>query len=80
MDLHLRTQLEELAERLHLHRGSAQDKAQLLGNDVKTALDNGEHDGLNDRLAEGAIDFESDHPQLAATIRRAVDALSALGI
>ena len=80
MDLNLRKQLEELAERLHLHSGSAEVEAHRLKNDVESALDGNPHDGLEDRLEEGAVEFESEHPQLAEALRRAVDALSAIGI
>lgn len=35
---------------------------------------------LNERITELAASFEADHPQLAATVRRLVSALSAMGI
>ena len=36
--------------------------------------------GLGDRLREAAVRFEGDHPGLATTLQRVVDALSELGI
>jgi hypothetical protein len=36
--------------------------------------------GLGDRLREAAVRFEGEHPSLAATLQRVVDALSDLGI
>ena len=39
-----------------------------------------EHDGLVDRLEKAEIRFESDHPSLGASIRQAVQSLTAGGI
>jgi len=36
--------------------------------------------GLGDRLRESAVRFEKEHPTLAVTVQRVVDALSDLGI
>ncbi|MPY94683.1 MAG: DUF4404 family protein [Acidimicrobiia bacterium] len=80
MDLHIREQLESLAERLHLYHGPGEERARELHGQVRGALDTDEHDGLSDRLAEEAVEFESEHPDLATILRRAADALSAGGI
>jgi Domain of unknown function (DUF4404) len=39
-----------------------------------------EHRGLVDRLEKAEIRFESDHPSLGASIRQAVQSLTATGI
>jgi len=80
MDLHLREQLESLAERLHLHRGAGEQRAKDLHEQLRGALDADDHDGLSERLAEEAVGFESEHPDLATILRRTADALSAGGI
>lgn len=80
MDLHLRQTLEEIADRLHLHRGPGEARAHELHGEVQKALDEGEHPGLSDRLKEGAVEFETSHPDLADFLRRAVDTLSAAGL
>ncbi|MFN0092402.1 MAG: DUF4404 family protein [Acidimicrobiales bacterium] len=80
MDLHLREQLEELGRRLHLHRGAGEERAGALRADVQRALDDDEHHGLVDRLEEEAVEFETDHPDLAAFLRQAANTLSAAGI
>ena len=39
-----------------------------------------EHDGLVDRLESAELRFEADHPSLGASIRQAIQSLSAGGI
>jgi hypothetical protein len=80
MDLHLRAQLESLAEHLHLHKGSGEERARELEGQVHGALEADDHDGLGDRLSEEAVEFESEHPDLATVLRRVADALSAGGL
>jgi hypothetical protein len=80
MDLHLRSQLESLAERLHLHKGSGEERARELEEQVHGAIETDDHDGLGDRLSEEAVEFESEHPDLATVLRRVADALSAGGL
>lgn len=80
MDLHLREMLEELAERLHLHRGEGEDRAQQLHGEVRQALDTDDQDNLADRLTEEAVEFETAHPDLANFLRRLADALAAGGV
>jgi hypothetical protein len=74
---HLRDQLVDLAERLHL---ISDDRANELSGQIAEALDADDHDGLGDRLNEYAVDFEGEHPDIAAIIRRTADALGAAGI
>lgn len=80
MDLHLREQLETLAQRLHRHTGSGEERARELEGRVQGALAGADHEGLGDKLAEEAVEFESDHPDLATVLRRVADALSAGGL
>ena len=77
---HLREQLQALAERLHLHAGDGDERAKELEGRVKGALERGDHDGLGEKLAEEAVEFESEHPDLATVLRRVADALSAGGL
>ncbi len=80
MDQDHRHELESVAERLHLHKGSNEDRAKDLHGQVETALANDDHDGLADRLEEEAIGFENEHPSLASILRQAAATLSAGGI
>jgi hypothetical protein len=76
--MELRSQLEDLARRLHL---VDDDKARTLGADVQRSLERDEdHQELGDRLTESAVHFESAHPELAAVLRRVADALAASGM
>jgi hypothetical protein len=59
----LRQMLEELAERLHLHSGPGEERARELQGDVQKALEEGDHEGLGDKLTESAVEFENDHPE-----------------
>ena len=70
----LREQLVELAERLRLHGGRGEDRARELSGQITDALDGEDHDGLGDPLTEYVVEFEGEHPELAA------DALGAAGI
>jgi hypothetical protein len=78
--MELRQMLEELAERLHLHSGSGEEKARELQSDVQKALDEEDHEGLGEKFTESAVEFESEHPDLADFLRRLADHLSAGGI
>jgi hypothetical protein len=77
MRSHLREQLVDLAERLHL---VSEDRAVELSGQITEALDADDHEGLGDRLSEYAVEFEGEHPDLARVIRRTADALGAGGI
>ena len=74
----LRSQLEDLARRLHLMEGD--DNASALQRDVQRSLDEDNHEDLSDRLTESAVHFETAHPELAAVVRRVADALAASGL
>lgn len=78
MEHSLREQLSELAKRLHLVADD--ERADALRTDVEGALDSDDHEGLSDRLEEGAVDFEGDHPDLASALRQVVEALGRSGI
>jgi hypothetical protein len=47
---------------------------------VQRAIEEDDHEGLGDRLTEDAVEFESDHPELADFLRRLADHLSAGGL
>jgi hypothetical protein len=78
MENGLRRHLEDLVDRLRGH-GPDDPRAHRLEADVSGALASGQHEGLVDRLEEGAVEFENDHPDLAGALRQAIDALSAGG-
>jgi hypothetical protein len=80
MDLHVRESLKDLAHRLDTHRGEHEDEARELKAHVEGALDADDHKGLGDRLSEGAVKFESAHPDIASTLRRVADMLGAGGL
>ena len=49
--------------------------------DIRGALDRaetGEHESLRERLSHTLDHFESDHPQLALSVRRMIDTMSRL--
>jgi hypothetical protein len=78
--------LQELLSQL----GEAIDEAEAGGGDpaelrrlvaqVDRRLNDDDHDGIVDELQEEATRFEVSHPRLADALRRAVDALGALGL
>jgi hypothetical protein len=78
--MELRQMLDELAERLHLTSGAGEERAKALHADVQRAIEEDDHEGLGDRLTEDAVEFESDHPELADFLRRLADHLSAGGL
>lgn len=47
---------------------------------VKTYSDDGDHEAFRDRLHDGALRFESSHPELSGVVARVIDSLTALGI
>jgi Domain of unknown function (DUF4404) len=69
---------EELT-RLH---GAVQSRLQAGAADEAGAAgeDDDEHSGLVDRLEKAEIRFETDHPSLGASIRQAVQSLTAGGL
>ena len=73
----LRSQLEDLARRLHL---TEDERAKELGADVERSLGSEDHEDLGERLTESAVHFETAHPELADVLRRVADALAASGL
>lgn len=83
LNTHL-TELEELIQRAQSD-GEIDDaeRAELAALVEKVRDDltaEGESHGLDDRLAEAAVEFENEHPRLAGAIRQISDALSGYGI
>jgi len=72
--------LEELADRLHIHSSEGHERAKALHSDVQRALEEDDHEGLGERFTEEAVEFESEHPDLADFLRRLADYLGAAGI
>ncbi|HEY4409265.1 MAG TPA: DUF4404 family protein [Acidimicrobiia bacterium] len=85
MEQHLRHLLDELKAAIGRTTEGDQSREELtrLHGDVERRLESGEdeeHNGLVDRLEKAEIRFESDHPSLGASIRQAVQSLTAGGI
>lgn len=81
----LRDHLSKLHEELHSARPADPRTNQLRGEvleDVKRLLDTpGEvDDSLADRLERAAVQFEANHPTLAASSRRLIDLLGKAGM
>jgi hypothetical protein len=81
----LRDQLNQLHDELHSARPDDPHTERLRGevlNDVKRALaEPGEVDEtLADRLERAAVQFEANHPTLAASSRRLIDLLGKAGM
>jgi predicted transcriptional regulator len=56
------------------------DIERLLESHEESKDDDSPLEELNERITELAASFESDHPRLAATVRRVMSSLSAMGI
>jgi hypothetical protein len=85
VEQHLRHLLDELKAAIGRTTEGDQSREELtrLHGDVERRLESGEdeeHNGLVDRLEKAEIRFESDHPSLGASIRQAVQSLTAGGI
>lgn len=88
MDDGLDTHLAELEALIHHARSDGKiddgERAELAALVEKVRTDLGaeepDDDGLDDKLADAAVRFESDHPKLAGAIRQISDALSGYGI
>jgi len=81
----LRETLDELRgelARTEPDDAEARDRVQAAADEIDAWLERAEEpeESLTDRLQEAAGRFEAEHPNLAATVRRVVDALSDLGI
>ena len=86
MEQHLRHLLDELKGAIGRTR-KPQDREELtrLHGEVESRLEAGDtddddHRSLVARLEKAEIRFESDHPSLGASIRQAVQSLTATGI
>jgi hypothetical protein len=75
----LLAQLGEAIDEAEAGGGDPAELRRLVGQ-VDRRLNDDDHDGIIDELQEEATKFEVDHPRLADALRRAVDALSALGL
>jgi len=69
-----------LAEQLEAADGAPAERARALGEAARLAAEEDHDPGFMDRLEAEAIDFEADHPDLAAVIRRAVELLGSAGL
>ena len=85
MEQHLRHLLDELKAAIgRTDEGERREELTRLHGDIERRLESGEgdeeHNGLVDRLEQAEISFETDHPSLGASIRQAVQSLTAGGI
>lgn len=87
MDSELRAAIDKLQDAIARSEAdgviSDDERTELrsLAEQLTAALDAPEaHEGLGEQVEEAAIRFESNHPNLAAVIRSAVDTLSGYGI
>jgi len=80
--------LRELLQALHAELGRAtrldtrvEADLRTIMDDIRGALDRAEpdeHESLHARLSQTLDHFETDHPRLALTVRRVLDAMSRL--
>ena len=75
----LLTQLGAAIDEAEAGGGDPAELRRLVGQ-VDRRLNEDDHDGIVDELQEEATRFEVSHPRLADALRRAVDALGALGL
>jgi len=85
VEQHLQRLLDELKAAIGRSKDDAsRDELTRLHGEVESRLQAGEtdeeHNGLVDRLEKAEIRFETDHPSLGASIRQAVQSLTAGGI
>ena len=84
MEQHLRHLLDELSSAIKRSKHHEErDHLTRLHSEVERRLEQAEeeeHPGLIDSLEKAEIQFESEHPTLAQSLRQAVQALSASGI
>ena len=73
----VRKRIVELSEQL-----DASDEP--TANDLKSAVQafdaDGDREAFLDRLRDGALRFESSHPEVSAVVARVIDSLTAAGI
>jgi hypothetical protein len=72
---HLRTAIEAAED-----GADNKDELARLAGEVERRLNEDDQEGLVEELREEVTRFEASHPQLAAIIGRAADALSAIGL
>jgi hypothetical protein len=72
---HLRTAIEASED-----GADNKDELARLAGEVERRLNEDDQEGLVEDLREEVTRFEASHPQLAAIIGRAADALSAIGL
>jgi hypothetical protein len=88
VEQHLRHLLDELKAAIGRTGESDEDRKELtqLHGAIQSHLERGdpagddEHAGLVDRLEKAEIRLESDHPSLGASIRQAIQSLTAGGL
>ena len=85
VEQHLQHLLDELKAAIgRTKEGDARrEELTRLHGEIESRLQEGdseEHAGLVDRLEKAEISFETDHPSLGASIRQAVQSLTAGGI
>ena len=88
MEQHLRHLLDELKAAIGRTGEGHEDREELTGlqGAVESHLERGdsagddEHAGLVNRLEKAEIRFESDHPSLGASLRQAIQSLTATGL
>ena len=77
MNDEIRKGIDELSEHLDANDDGATND---LKNAVKAYDDDGDHEALLGRLHDGALRFESSHPELSGVLARIIDSLTAAGI
>ena len=77
MNDEIRRRIDELSEHLEASADGATDD---LKDAVRAYDDDGDHEALAGRLREGALRFESSHPELSGVLARIIDSLTAAGI
>ncbi len=75
-----RKALSDLSGELERHEGARSERGRELSDRVRSAVEEDDHEGLGDKLAEAAVHFEVDHPDLAAVLRRTVQLLGDAGL
>ncbi|MEW6474072.1 MAG: DUF4404 family protein [Actinomycetota bacterium] len=84
MEQHLRHLLDELSAAIKRSKHDEErEELTRLHQEVEQRLERtrqSEHTGLVDSLEKAEIQFESEHPTLAQSLRQAIQALSSAGI
>lgn len=73
----VRKRIVELSEQLD---SSDEPTAADLKNAVEAFDEDGDHEAFLGRLRDGALRFESSHPEMSAVVARVIDSLTAAGI